>query len=67
MQVEGLTFVFYNLGHELTFTHEFLANEGTAFHHGATTTQFGHERYVENESVAGNNFLTELHVIYFMK
>ena len=57
-------FVLDDLGHELAFAHHFLADESAAFHHGHAAAQGCHERYMEDEGIAGNDFLTELHVVY---
>lgn len=56
-----------NLGHELTFAYQLFADKGASFHHGTSATQFGHKRHVENECVAGNNFLTEFDIVNLHK
>ena len=56
-------FVFDDLCHELTFTHNFFAHESTSFHHGHTAAHGCKERYMENQGVAGHYFLTELHIV----
>ncbi len=58
-----MLFILDDLSHELAFGDYLLADKGIALHHGAAATQFGHERHMEDQSVAWNYFLAKLHIV----
>ena len=52
-----------NLCHELSFTDELLTDKGKTTHIGHSSTNLTKEAKLEDQSITGDDLLTEFHII----